>query len=101
MPESIGRANEEERRLGRITRQIIAQEDTISGKHALRKLFEYDADGNVIYMGLNEQDKSINDSDWTVKKFFYDTDGNVIDIQVLTGSWSNRASLSWKSAGGD
>lgn len=67
--------------------------------HSGRSLMEYIA-GKLVYTGTNIQTASVDATSWIIKKLFY-TGNDVIDVQVLTGAWSNRAGLSWKSAGGD
>jgi hypothetical protein len=64
-----------------------------------RTLMEYSA-GKLIYSGTNSQSVSVGDATWVIKKLFY-TGNDLVDVQVLTGSWSGRAALSWKSQGGD
>ncbi len=101
MPKGLGEQREEERIFGRIPYQVSSQEDTASGMYAPRILIEVDSDGDPVYVGINDQSKSTSDTNWTIKKIFYDVNKNVIDVQVLKGSWDNRASLNWKSAGGN
>lgn len=68
-----------------------------------RKLLDYDVrlDGNPVYVGTNLQTALIADATWTVQKLFYDITNRLIDAQVLTGTWTGRAALAWRTAGGD
>ena len=55
---------------------------------------EYDAEGDIIYLG-NHVDKNADDSDTShaVKKFTMDVNKNIIKIETVHGSWTDRASL--------
>jgi hypothetical protein len=67
----------------------------LSGNTYWRKVcLEYDAEGDIIYLG-NHIDKDADDSDtsYAVKKFTMDTNKNVIKIETALGSWTDRASL--------
>lgn len=64
-----------------------------------RQVFEYSA-GKVIYSGEEFQSAAVAATTWVVKKYFY-SGSDLIDVQVITGAWTNRAALAWKSAGGD
>jgi YD repeat-containing protein len=63
----------------------------------LRK-YAYDASSppKVEYMGENNSAFAAEgDATWYVTKYTYDVNGNVTTIQVLQGSWTGRALLSW------
>lgn len=59
-----------------------------------RKLIDWDADGQPIYVGLDAQDALTTDPTWTIQRTTW-VDGNPTDIQVLTGIWDDRAALGW------
>lgn len=68
-----------------------------------RTILDYDArvDANPVYVGTNAQTALVGAATWTVKKLFYDSTARLIDAQVLTGSWTGRAALGWRTAAGD
>lgn len=69
-----------------------------------RSVFDFTGspDGSTpVYIGTNLQTALVADTTWVVKKFFFDGSNRVTDIQVITGSWTGRASLAWRTAGGD
>lgn len=66
----------------------------------LRTLVDYPS-GTLTYIGQNDMAALVADTTWRIQKLFYDGANNLVDTQVLVGSWTNRASLSWKTAGGD
>lgn len=74
-----------------------------TGASVQRKILDYDerTDGNPVYVGTNTQTALIAGTDWVIQKLFYDASSRLIDAQVLTGAWSGRAALSWRSAAGN
>jgi len=55
-------------------------------------LIEYDADGNIIYVGQHENlDAPTSDPNWQITKFEYDAQGNLVAVKKRTGSWDDRA----------
>lgn len=51
--------------------------------------------GDLLYMGVHSQHNASNDDDtWEITKFTYDS-GDLVLMEVLTGSWTDRASLGW------
>lgn len=88
----------------------VSDRPLASGIHGLatrpvadRTLLDYDGrlDGNPVYVGSNGQAALVAGTNWVVKKLFYDSLSRLVDAQVLTGSWTGRAALAWKPAGGD
>jgi hypothetical protein len=77
--------------------QIYYDDGGYDTEGRLDKLFEYDGDGNIIYLGTHADVlASEDDLFWYVSKFGYDGNGNIIRIQgPLTGSWTGRAALGW------
>ena len=63
--------------------------------------FDYDNNGNVIYIGQAVPGSIKSASVWQIKKLVYDGNGNVTDIQyadsvtTFTKIWNNRASYSY------
>ena len=56
--------------------------------------FDYDENGNIIYIGKNENlDASEDDPTWVLLKFFYDENGNITEIKIKIGAWSQRETL--------
>jgi len=57
-------------------------------------LLEYDADGDIVYLG-NHIEKGAEDSNTShaIKKFTMDANKNIIKIETVHGSWTDRASL--------
>lgn len=56
--------------------------------------FEYLA-GDPIYKGTNTvYDAADSDTNWVITKYTWSS-GDVTKIQILTGSWTGRASLGW------
>ena len=52
--------------------------------------------GGVVYVGAHTyHDASNADVSWEITKYTYE-DGDLIRIEVLTGSWDNRARLNWE-----
>lgn len=61
-----------------------------------KKVFEYDAESNLVYFGTHkEADASDDDTSHVVHKFTADAEGNITKIQTLPGSWAGRAGLAW------
>ena len=60
-------------------------------------LFDYDANGNVSYVGKNTDfNAATSDNTWTITKFWYDVNGNVTQTKTQSNvAWDDRASLSW------
>lgn len=60
-----------------------------------REKFEYDGSDQTIYIGRNKvQNASTALADWYISKITWDT-GNITDVELLIGSWDNRATLNW------
>ena len=57
---------------------------------------QYDyTSGNLDYMGINTDPAAADaDTDWCVFKYTW-SGGNCTKIQMLVGSWTGRAGLSW------
>lgn len=68
-----------------------------------RVILDYDGrtDSNPVYVGKASQSTLVAATTWEVLKLFYDGSGRLVDSQVITGSWTGRAALAWKSSGGD
>ena len=61
-----------------------------------KKLIEYDASNNPIYIGKSkEPDKNEDHGGWYIKKITYDASSNPIDIEKKIGVWADRANLGW------
>ena len=61
-----------------------------------KKIIEYDASNNPIYIGqAREPDKSENADGWYIKKITYDASNNPIVINKKVGIWANRTTLVW------
>ena len=77
------------------------QQEVVVG--AQRVLLDYAArvDGNPVYVGSNNQQAVVADATWAVQRLSYDVTSRLVDTQILYGSWTGRAALSWRSAGGD
>jgi len=53
--------------------------------------YEYDADDNLIYLGMaKEPDKNENSDGWYIKKYTW-VGGNMVQKQKKTGAWSKRS----------
>ena len=63
--------------------------------------FDYDANGNVIYIGRADIGNATSGAKWQIRKMTYDAVGNLLTIQFANGNdgytsiWDNRASLSY------
>ena len=63
--------------------------------------FEYDLDGNLIFLGVAQAGTPKTANKWAIRRFTYDVNNNVTDIQFAGGSddykqvWNNRASLEY------
>ena len=57
---------------------------------------QYDyTSGNLDYKGINTDSSAADaDTDWVIWKFTWSS-GNCTKIQMLVGSWTGRAGLSW------
>lgn len=60
-----------------------------------RKLIEWNASSQPIYVGLNAQASATTDATWTIQRITWDANGLPTDVQVLVGVWDNRATLGW------
>ena len=59
------------------------------------KKFEYDVNNNITYIGKHKsQDADTSSTDWYITKFTWSF-GQLTDIELLMGSWDNRATLTW------
>ena len=68
----------------------------ILGGYLKRKRFAYDASDNIEYLGVNWRPEAADaDADWEIHKFGYDASSNMVNLQILPGSWDNRAALNW------
>lgn len=55
-----------------------------------RTLFDYDANGMILYRGENDDISALtSDDDWVVSKYYY-TNGSLTEIRVRTMSWDSR-----------
>lgn len=61
---------------------------------------EYDAGGNLIYMGKAPVASAKSDSKWRIKKFTYDANNNLVDIKFASDKfdkiWDNRTSYGYQ-----
>ncbi len=85
----------------------IALEDTLQdvrdGISPVRTQFDYytpagSSLNQIRYMGIAVQGTANNAATWIVRRFSHQrlgTEDKITDIQVLTGSWDNRATLLW------
>lgn len=65
-----------------------------TGVESRRIKMQYDSDGNLIYVGINEDpDASDTAPNWTIKKMYYDVNGNLLEIRVKVGAWNERTTL--------
>lgn len=61
-----------------------------------KKLFDYDINDNMIYYGKHvEHDALDSDTSHMIYKLTYDINNNLIKLQILSGAWDNRTTLSW------
>jgi len=59
-----------------------------------KTLLEYDADGDVVYIGNHiERGAADTDTSHAIKKFTMDVNKNVTKIETALGSWTDRVSL--------
>lgn len=71
------------------------------GSDGTIKVFDYDIDGNLIYLGGAIPGSLESEAVWQISKFLYDADGNVSSILYANGNtlftniWNNRVSLSY------
>ena len=69
-------------------------EKLLAGAYWLRTKYDYDADGNCIYKGLNtDLSAADGDTDWYIVKYEY-TSGNCTQKRVRVTSWTDRA-MGW------
>jgi len=63
--------------------------------------FDYDADGNVIYIGRADIGTATTAALWQIRKMTYSAAGDLLTIQFAKGDdgytniWDNRASLAY------
>ncbi len=68
------------------------------------KRFDYDANGNVIYIGLAKPGAATSETKWQIRKLEYDANGNVIAELFADGSaafdkvWDNRTLYTYGQA---
>lgn len=60
-----------------------------------RKLIEWNASYQPVYIGLNAQSALTTDTSWTIQRITWDANGLPTDVQVLTGVWDDRSTLGW------
>lgn len=59
--------------------------------------YEYDVDNNPIYIGKNaKHDSGDDESSWGIWKLTWTTGNLTLMEGPLTGSWDDRATLSWR-----
>ena len=60
------------------------------------KMFDYAGGADIIYQGAHYIHKaSADDPNWAIWKYTYSSDGITQIEGPLTGTWTNRATLSW------
>lgn len=59
-----------------------------------QRLLDYDASGNLIYVGIAPRGKLTSDAFWTIWKLSYDANNNLTSVQTSLEFqiWDNRAS---------
>lgn len=78
----------------------LINEDVISIDGSL-KAFDYDVDGNLVYLGKAIPGSSQGEPVWQISKFIYDVDNNLISILWANGNtlfeniWNNRVSYTY------
>lgn len=77
---------------GTVYRQRVAVAPALE-----RVLLDYATrtDGSPVYVGKNRQAAATTDNTWVIQRFTYDSSSRPTDVQVLTGVWNDRATLSW------
>lgn len=68
---------------------------TAVGPNTLGLRLDYDATGNILYIGQNYQGAITSDLTWTIKHLVYDANANLITRQSAVGAWDNRLSLTY------
>jgi len=59
-------------------------------------LFDWDTDGNLIYLGMSDSPTRATNADgWYIKKYTWNADALLTKEQKKIGVWDNRASLGW------
>ena len=66
---------------------------SIPGSH--QEVFDWDASGNPIYIGVAYAGAETSDATWLIKKITWDASGNPTSKKTATGIWDNRASLTY------
>lgn len=62
---------------------------------------DYDANGNLIYMGMSIPGQATSASTWQIRKFTYDASGNLLSILYANGSrtytnaWDSRVGYTY------
>lgn len=70
-------------------------------QHNWSTQMDYDANGNIIYLGIADPGTSTSSPNWYIRKLTYDVNSNLTGILHSNGStsfnviWNNRASLSY------
>ena len=69
-------------------------ERLLAGAYWLNIKYDYNANGELIYKGCNDDLNAANgDTDWYITRFDY-TNGSVIQVRIRKTSWTNRA-IGW------
>jgi|WetSurMetagenome_2_1015567.scaffolds.fasta_scaffold197544_2 hypothetical protein len=81
-------------------RDALASQN-IEAKIGYKKLFEFDMNGNPIYLGMAEPGVTTDKKNWSIRKIAWDVDGNPESIMWANGSrefkfvWDNRSSYTY------
>jgi hypothetical protein len=69
----------------------------IPAAYASQKRIDYDVrtDENPVYVGYNIRGAATSDSTWVLQKISYDGSNRVTLVQIATGSWDDRASVTY------
>lgn len=61
-------------------------------------LIDYDdrTDDNAVYIGRSSKGSAASADNWVIYQLTYDEDDRLVVVQVATGSWDNRASLTYE-----
>lgn len=62
-----------------------------------QKRLDYDVrtDDNPVYVGFNHRGAVTSDTNWTLQKITYDASNRVTVVQVSSGSWDDRVTVTY------
>ena len=77
-----------------LTRNAIKIID-VGGTHQTRYDYVSRTDGQPVYIGKAERGQLTSQSCWEISKMSYDESNNIVSTQTASGSWDDRASLTY------